>query len=153
MTTDDTLPTGRPLSGTRSDADLQTPSTGTRRIVTQRDDDLLTPEETKQRWPEVEAALLKELLAWAKLKCIGDETSTIMPSVSLREIRKDGLVADSEMSSRGFVVGAKILKKDDTTYMHTITDLGGSSKSITVQKDVEDEEPAQQAGTFRSRSV
>jgi hypothetical protein len=92
-------------------------------------------------------AMDDKLPAWAKVKSIGDETRTIMPSGSLREIRKDGLVADSEMSSRGFVVGAKILKKDDTT-MYTITVLGGSSKSITVQKDVEDEEPAQQEEPF-----
>ena len=93
-------------------------------------------------------AMDDKLPAWAKLKSIGDETRTIMPSGSLRKIRKDGWVADSEMSSRGFVVGAKILKKDDTTYMYTITDLGGSSKSITMQKDVEDEEPAQQEEPF-----
>jgi hypothetical protein len=43
-------------------------STGTRRMVTQRDDDLLTAEETCQRWREVEAAMLKELNTWAELK-------------------------------------------------------------------------------------
>ena len=41
---------------------------GTRRMVTQRDDDLLTPEETRQRWREVETAMLKELRTWAELK-------------------------------------------------------------------------------------
>ncbi len=43
--------------------------TGTSRMVTQRDDDLLTPEETCQRWREVEAAMLKELHTWAERKC------------------------------------------------------------------------------------
>ena len=42
---------------------------GTRRLVTQRDDDLLTPEEVRLRWREVEAAMLKELRTWAELKC------------------------------------------------------------------------------------
>ena len=37
---------------------FKTTSTGTRRIVTQRDDDLLTPAEVRDRWPEVEAAML-----------------------------------------------------------------------------------------------
>ncbi len=37
-------------------------------MVTQRDDDVLTPEKTCQRWREVEAAMLKELNAWAELK-------------------------------------------------------------------------------------
>ncbi len=46
---------------------FKTPSAGTRRIFTQQDDDLLTPEETKQHWPEIEAATLKELLTWAKV--------------------------------------------------------------------------------------
>ncbi len=48
---------------------FKTSSAGARRIVTQRGDDLLTPEETEQRWPGVEAVMLKELLTWAKLKC------------------------------------------------------------------------------------
>ncbi len=38
-------------------------------MVTQSDDDLLTPEETGQRWREVEAAIPKELTTWAELKC------------------------------------------------------------------------------------
>jgi hypothetical protein len=42
---------------------------GTRRVVTKRDDDLLTPDEARLRWREVEAAMLKELHSWAELKC------------------------------------------------------------------------------------
>ena len=42
---------------------------GTRRLITQRDDDLLTPEEVRLRWREVEVAMLKELRTWAELKC------------------------------------------------------------------------------------
>ena len=48
---------------------FKTTATGSRRVVTQRDDDLLTPTEVKEQWPAVEAAMLKELLTWAKLKC------------------------------------------------------------------------------------
>ena len=47
----------------------KTTATGSRRVVTQRDDDLLTPAEVKEQWPAVEAAMLKELLTWAKMKC------------------------------------------------------------------------------------
>mgnify|MGYP000143521087 FL=1 len=90
-------------------------------------------------------AMDDKLPTWAKLKSIGDESTITMPSGSLREIRKDGLVADSEMSSRGFVVGAKILKKDaEGSTMYTITVLGDSPKSITVQKDEEDGEEEQE---------
>ena len=89
-------------------------------------------------------AMDDKLPTWAKLKSIDGDTRTTMPSVSLREIRKDGLVADSEMKSRGFVVGAKILKKDDEgTTMYTITVLG-DSKSITVQQDEEDDDEEQE---------
>ncbi len=38
-------------------------------MVTQRDEDLLTPEETRQRWRAAEAAMLKELHTWAGLRC------------------------------------------------------------------------------------
>ncbi len=40
-------------------------------------------------------AMDDKLPTWAKLKSIGGDTRTTMPSVPLREIRKDGLVADS----------------------------------------------------------
>ena len=43
--------------------------TGARRAVVQRDDDTLTSEELKTHAKEVAAAMLKELLTWAKLKC------------------------------------------------------------------------------------
>ena len=41
----------------------------TRRAVVQRDDDVLTPQQLDEHWPEVEQAMLKELQTWAKLKC------------------------------------------------------------------------------------
>ena len=47
----------------------QNKNTGSRRTVVQRDDDMLTAEETKTYGKEVEAAMLKELLTWAQLKC------------------------------------------------------------------------------------
>ncbi len=94
-------------------------------------------------------AMDDKLPTWAKLKPIGDEPRTAMPAGWLREIRKGGLVADSEMSSRGFVVGAKILKKDnERATMYTITGLCGSPKSIAVQKDVKDEEQEEQEEPF-----
>ena len=40
-------------------------------------------------------AMDDKLPTWAKLKSIDGDTRTTMPSVPLREIRKDGLVADS----------------------------------------------------------
>ena len=41
----------------------------TRRAVVTRDDDLLTPQQASAHWPEVQAAMLKELNTWAQLKC------------------------------------------------------------------------------------
>ena len=42
---------------------------GARRAVAQRDDDILTADELRVHAKEVAAAMLKELLTWAKLKC------------------------------------------------------------------------------------
>ena len=59
----------RPFLAPSQQLVFKTSATGTRRVVTQRDDDLLTPAEVKERWPEVEKAMLQELQTWAKLKC------------------------------------------------------------------------------------
>ena len=40
-----------------------------RQEVVQRDDDILTPTQLKEHWPEIQKAMLKELQTWAKLKC------------------------------------------------------------------------------------
>jgi len=40
-----------------------------RQEVVQRDDDILTPAQLKEHWPEVRKAMLKELQTWATLKC------------------------------------------------------------------------------------
>ena len=40
----------------------------TRQVVV-KEDDLLTPAEVKQQYPEVQKAMLKELTTWANLKC------------------------------------------------------------------------------------
>ena len=88
-------------------------------------------------------AMDDKLPTWNKLNVTDDEKNPSMPSGSLREIRKDGLVADSEMMCRGFVVGAKLVKKGDEEHIvHTITALGESSKTITVKvvQDGEGEE-------------
>ena len=44
----------------------KTTAGGTRRVVTKRDDDLLTAEEMQENRKDVEASMLKELLTWAK---------------------------------------------------------------------------------------
>ena len=41
----------------------------TRRIVVQRDDDILTPEQVNEHWDEVQKARLKEFITWNDLKC------------------------------------------------------------------------------------
>ena len=48
---------------------LRVYTAGPRRVVVQRDDDTLTAEELRTHAKEVAAAMLKELLTWAKLKC------------------------------------------------------------------------------------
>ena len=40
-----------------------------RQAVVKRDDDLLTPAQLKENWPDVQKAMLKELQTWAQLKC------------------------------------------------------------------------------------
>ena len=40
-----------------------------RRIVVQRDDDLLTPGQVNEHWDEVQKARLNELTTWSDLKC------------------------------------------------------------------------------------
>ena len=39
-----------------------------RQTVVKRDDDLFTPAQVKEHWPEVRAAMLKELQIWQRLK-------------------------------------------------------------------------------------
>lgn len=89
-------------------------------------------------------AIDDKLPVWNKLKNIDGDKKASMASGSLREIRKDGLVADSEMMSRGFVVGANIMKKgDEEQSIYTIAALGESPKTITVkvvEKGEENEE-------------
>ena len=85
-----------------------------------------------------------KLPKWSKLDSIAEVEKKATIAGSLREIRKDGLVADSEMTARGFVVGAMIVKKDsdDDKTTYTIVELGNSAKTITVkplEQDGEDE--------------
>ena len=40
-----------------------------RQAVVQRDDDILTPEQLKQHWPQIQKEMLKELQTWSDLKC------------------------------------------------------------------------------------
>ena len=48
---------------------LQMNENTVRQAVVHRDDDVLTSDQLKQHWPEVQKAMLKELLTWEKLKC------------------------------------------------------------------------------------
>ena len=47
----------------------KTDNKGTRRAVTKRDDDILTADELKKYWREIQAAMLAELMTWRKFKC------------------------------------------------------------------------------------
>lgn len=78
-------------------------------------------------------ALDDKLPIWNKVISVVGEEKHHVPSGSLREIRKDGLVPDGEMVSRGFVVGAKIMKKEADASIHTIVSMGPSPKSISVK--------------------
>ena len=48
---------------------LQVGPNARRQESVQRDDDILTPAQLKEHWPEVKKAMLKELQTWATLKC------------------------------------------------------------------------------------
>ena len=41
-----------------------------RQTCVKRDDDILTPLQLKEHWPDIQKAMLKELQAWAKLEMI-----------------------------------------------------------------------------------
>jgi hypothetical protein len=45
-----------------------------RQKIVKRDDDLLTPEQVRQHWPEVRAAMLNELLTGAKAEVLQPDT-------------------------------------------------------------------------------
>ena len=59
----------------------KTTAGGTRREVTQRDDDLLIPSEVKEHHKEVEAAMLKELHTWAKLNCFSRKKRAVARNI------------------------------------------------------------------------
>ena len=108
------------------------------------------PHIAKEMYGEAKA-LDDKLPVWNRLKCLHDEHKASNPSGSLREVRKDGLVADSEMIARGFGVGAKVVKKhDDENTIHTITEFGDSPKTITVVAMVnEDEDETEKPEPFQ----
>ncbi len=49
--------------------------------ATKHDDDLLTPEETRQMWQDVEAAMLKELNTRAELKRFGRKARRLASNI------------------------------------------------------------------------
>lgn len=73
-----------------------------------------------------------KLPTWTKLKTVVTEKLGSR-STGLREIRRDGRVPDSEMISRGFVEGAKVVKKDGSGEIHTVTSLTEASGTITLE--------------------
>ena len=55
---------------------LKVETNSTRRAVVQRDDDVLSPQQVNEHWPEIEGAMLKELQTWAKLQCFSRKPKT-----------------------------------------------------------------------------
>ena len=54
---------------------------GERIVNVERDDDLLTAEEVKQHHDAVRAAVLKELLTWAKMQCMSRRERSIARNI------------------------------------------------------------------------
>ena len=48
---------------------LQIGPSQTKQAVIDKEDRTFTPQQIKSKWPEVQAAMMKELQTWAKLKC------------------------------------------------------------------------------------
>ena len=81
-----------------------------------------------------DAKMIDERLpAWNKLEPLEVEEKPKMAPKVLREIRKDGSVADSEMKARGFMVGANVMKKSGTTILKIMA--MDSPKVVTLEDD------------------
>ena len=52
-----------------------------RKQIVKRDDDILSPQQVKDHWPEVSAAMLKELQTWAKLKCFSRKSRRLAHNI------------------------------------------------------------------------
>ena len=77
-----------------------------------------------------------KLPVWTKLSSVDTTTATTkVPTGFLREIRKDGLIADCEMSSRGFVVGAQVAKKGGDGVVYSVVALDKECKTVTLKPE------------------
>ena len=76
-------------------------------------------------------AIDPKLPVWNKVQHLEAEAKP-KPS-GMRELRRDGSVADSELEARGFAVGCKVVKKGDAE-IFSITALG---KAISLQPEAE----------------
>ena len=84
----------------------------TRRIVVQRDDDLLTPTQVSEHWNEVQKARLKELATWNDLKCFSRklrrDAHNIIDTrwvIKFKWVQKDGKwvrIIRARLTLRGF---------------------------------------------------
>ena len=54
---------------------------GKKQVVVERDDNDLTAQETKQHWPEVAAAIQKELETWASHKCMSRKSRHLAKNI------------------------------------------------------------------------
>ena len=84
----------------------------TRRIVVQRDDDLLTPDQVKEHWDEVQKARFKELGIWNDHKCFSRklrrDAHNIIDTrwvIKFKWVQKDGKwvrIIRARLTVRGF---------------------------------------------------
>ena len=84
----------------------------TRRIVVQRDDDLLTPDQVKEHWNDVQKARLKELGIWNDHKCFSRklrrDAHNIIDTrwvIKFKWVQKDGKwvrIIRARLTVRGF---------------------------------------------------
>ena len=78
------------------------------------------------------------LPVWTKLKDFEAKPKGSAAVSGLREIRKDGLIPDSELEARGFKVGAAVVNASLEKY--TIARFNENLKSVIVTKDDDDAE-------------
>ena len=84
----------------------------TRRVVVQRDDDFLTPDQVKEHWGDVQKARLKELTTWNDLKCFSRklrrDARNIIDTrwvIKFKWVQKDGKwirIIRARLTVRGF---------------------------------------------------
>jgi hypothetical protein len=76
------------------------------------------------------------LPVWTKLRDFEVKPKAAAASSSLREIRPDGLIPDSELEARGYTVNEVVLNQE--LEKHTIMEFTGDLKSVVVTKQGSD---------------